>query len=80
MQGDYFVAWRRRRPVGNIAAFINHRHNEFHHEHIGFFGLSSCMTTRRQPARAQYGGGLRRKLGYDAIPARRASDNDECGV
>lgn len=38
MEGDYFVAWRGEKPVGTIAAFINHRHNEFHGEHIGWFG------------------------------------------
>ena len=28
MEGDYFVAWRDDEPVGTIAAYINHRHNE----------------------------------------------------
>lgn len=38
MEGDYFAAWRDDRIVGTIAAFINHRHNDFHDEHIGWFG------------------------------------------
>lgn len=38
MEGDYFAAWRGDKIVGTIAAFINHRHNEFHEEHIGWFG------------------------------------------
>lgn len=38
MEGDYFTAWRGDRIVGTIAAFINHRHNQFHEEHIGWFG------------------------------------------
>lgn len=38
MEGDYFIAWRGDRPVGTIAAFINHRHNEYWNERIGFFG------------------------------------------
>jgi hypothetical protein len=38
MQGDYFGAYRDGQFVGTIAAYINHRHNEFHDEHIGWFG------------------------------------------
>lgn len=38
MTGEYFIAWRGDQPVGTIAAFVNHRYNEFHGENIGFFG------------------------------------------
>lgn len=38
LEGDLFTAWRGDRIVGTIAAYINHRHNEFHDEHIGWFG------------------------------------------
>lgn len=38
MEGDYFAAWRGDQIVGTIAAYINNRHNEFHDEHIGWFG------------------------------------------
>lgn len=38
MEGDYFLALRGDKAVGTIAAFINHRHNEFHEERIGWFG------------------------------------------
>jgi GNAT superfamily N-acetyltransferase len=38
LEGDYFTAWRGNRMVGTVAAFINHRHNEFHQEHVGWFG------------------------------------------
>jgi GNAT superfamily N-acetyltransferase len=43
MEGDYFTAWRGDQLVGTIAAFINHRHNEFHEEHIGWFGAFEVM-------------------------------------
>ncbi len=39
LEGDYFIAWRGDQPVGTIAAFINHRHNSYHHEAMGFFGV-----------------------------------------
>lgn len=39
LEGDYYVAWRGDQPMGTIAAFVNHRHNEFHKEHIAWFGF-----------------------------------------
>lgn len=38
MEGDYFIAQRGDQVVGTIAAFVNHRHDEFHNEKIGWFG------------------------------------------
>ncbi|MEX2571854.1 MAG: N-acetyltransferase [Gemmatimonadota bacterium] len=38
----YFVAEREGRPVGRIAAIVNHLHNEFHADRTGFFGLFEC--------------------------------------
>jgi GNAT superfamily N-acetyltransferase len=38
MDGEYFAAWRGNQIVGTIAALINHRHNEFHNERVGWFG------------------------------------------
>lgn len=38
MDGEYFTAWRDGQLVGTIGAVINHRHNEFHQERIGWFG------------------------------------------
>ena len=38
MEGDYFGAWRGDKIVGTIAAYINHRNNEYHKEHVGWFG------------------------------------------
>lgn len=38
LEGEYFIAQRGAEIVGTVAAFINHRHNEFHNENIGWFG------------------------------------------
>ncbi len=38
VDADFFIAWRGARPVGTVAAAINHRHNDVHDEQIGFFG------------------------------------------
>lgn len=43
MDGEYFIAWRGAEALGTIAAFVNHRHNEIHHENIGFFGFFDCI-------------------------------------
>jgi len=42
MTGHYYVAWRGDVAVGTIAAFVNHRHNEYNNENIGFFGFFEC--------------------------------------
>lgn len=82
MEGDYFIAWRGDEPVGTIAAFINHRHNEFHDEHIGFFGMFEVhddqeAATALLDTAADY---VARK-GYDAIRGPASfSTNDECAV
>lgn len=38
----YFLAERNGKAMGRIAAVVNHRHNEFHEERTGFFGLFEC--------------------------------------
>ncbi|MDX2159913.1 MAG: hypothetical protein SF162_01180 [bacterium] len=43
LEGDFFTAWRGEQIVGTIAAYINHRHNEFHDERIGWFGAFECQ-------------------------------------
>lgn len=82
MEGDYFIAWRDDEPVGTIAALINHRHNEFQREHIGFFGCfevyddqeaaSALLETAAEYVAAR---------GYDALRGPASfSTNDECGL
>jgi GNAT superfamily N-acetyltransferase len=39
----YFVAERGGEMVGRIAAIVNHRHNEFHEDRVGFFGLFEAV-------------------------------------
>ncbi len=38
MDGEFFLAVRDGKVVGTIGAVINHRHNEFHNEQVGWFG------------------------------------------
>ena len=45
-----YLAWRQGRPVGRIAAIINHLHNSYHGERAGFWGF---FETERDPAVAR---------------------------
>ena len=40
---ELFMARRDGKPVGTIAALVNHAHNEFHDEQVGFFGLFEVL-------------------------------------
>lgn len=40
---EFFMARRDGKPVGTIAAILNNRHNEFHGEQVGFFGLFEVL-------------------------------------
>ena len=79
---EFFMAKRGDQVVGTIAAFINHRHNEFQNERIGFFGFFEVL---EDPEAAQKLLGTAEKWvkdqGYDAIrgPAQY-STNEECGL
>jgi GNAT superfamily N-acetyltransferase len=37
-----FLAEKGGEAVGRVAAIVNHRHNEFHDDRLGFFGLFEC--------------------------------------
>ncbi len=45
-EADYFMAHRDGRPVGIIAAILNHRHNEFHQENVAHFGVFEVLNDR----------------------------------
>ena len=42
----FFLARRDGQPVGRIAAIENTRHNDYHDEHIGFFGFLDAVDDR----------------------------------
>lgn len=82
MEGEYFAAWRGDQIVGTIVAFINHRHNQFHQEHIGWFGMfevyddqeaaSALLDTAADWVRAR---------GYDAIRGPQTfTTHEDCGI
>ena len=40
---QFYVAWRGREPIGRIAAHVNHAHNRYWHDEVGFFGFFECV-------------------------------------
>jgi GNAT superfamily N-acetyltransferase len=42
----FFLARRAGRPVGRIEAIVNHAHNRFHHDRVGFFGAFESENDR----------------------------------
>ena len=82
MDGEYFAAWQNGEMVGTIAAFVNHEHNRYHDENIGFFGLFECVDD------AEVAGALLdaaadwlRGQGVDAMRGPASfTTNEECGL
>jgi len=79
---EFFMAKRGEQVVGTIAAFINHNHNEFHNEHIGFFGFFEVLDDPDAAVMLLITAeNWVKERGYDAIrgPAQY-STNEECGL
>ncbi len=38
-----FTAWKQGEMVGTITATVNYRHNETHHDKVGFWGFFECV-------------------------------------
>lgn len=79
---EFYLAKRGDQVVGTIAAFVNHRHNEFHHENIGFFGFFEVLEDpEAAQALLETAENWVKERGYDAIrgPAQ-FSTNEECGL
>jgi GNAT superfamily N-acetyltransferase len=76
-----FTACRGERILGRIAAVVDPRHNQFHHERMGFFGMFECIRDY-DVAQALFGAAecWCRDQGMDRIRGPvNLSMNDECG-
>ena len=38
-----FIVKKDGKPIGHIAAILNHNHDKFHNENMGFFGFFDCI-------------------------------------
>lgn len=82
MEGDYYVAWRGAQPVGTIAAFVNHRHNETHDERVGWFGAFDVLDDQgAATALLDTAADHVRRLGYEALRGPQTfTTHEECGL
>jgi GNAT superfamily N-acetyltransferase len=82
MEGEYFAAWRGDKIVGTITAFINHRHNEFHGEHVGWFGTFEVYDDQEAAAALlNTAADWVKSRGYDAILGPQSfTTHEECGI
>ncbi|WP_344160764.1 hypothetical protein [Nocardiopsis rhodophaea] len=81
-EAELFVAYRDGRPVGRVAALINHRHNELHDPDVGFFGLfdvvdDEAVARRLVEAAADW---LRTRGKQAMLGPTNFTVNQECGV
>jgi len=77
-----FLAERRGRPVGRIAAIENRTHNRFHGDRVGFFGFFECVEDQEvADALIQAARGWLRDRGLAAIRGPvNPSTNHDCGL
>ena len=78
---ELFIAENENEIVGRVAAIVNDRHNEFHNEKLGFFGMFESVDDI-ETARLLYTAAEEwcRKEGMDKILGPvNLSTNDECG-
>jgi GNAT superfamily N-acetyltransferase len=82
---EFFLARRGEEVVGTIAAFTNHRHNEFQGDNVGFFGFFEVIDDPQAADIAKVlldtAENWARVHGHDSLrgPAQ-FSTNEECGL
>jgi GNAT superfamily N-acetyltransferase len=78
----FYLAYRNGELAGRIAAIVNHAHNQFHQDQVGFFGMFECFED------AEVASALIEKakefLRHHGMTSMRGpvnlSTNDECGL
>ncbi len=79
---ELFTAQRGEEVVGTIAAFTNHRHNEYQGENIGWFGFFEVLEDPESAqALLETAENWARERGHTAIRGPAQFDtNEECGL
>jgi GNAT superfamily N-acetyltransferase len=82
LEGDHFIAWRGSEPVGTVTAYINHRHNEFHEERIGWFGTFETVDDQAvASALLETAAGWVKGRGYETLRGPQSfTTHEECGL
>jgi GNAT superfamily N-acetyltransferase len=79
---ELFLAEREGELVGRVAAIVNHLHNSFHNENIGFFGFFESVNDRAVSA-ALFDAARGWLLSKGVVAMRgpaNPSTNDDCGL
>ncbi len=81
-EAQFFIVYRGDRPVGRIVAHINHTHNDFHKDKVGFFGFFECMPDYEAAEALFVSASVwLKERGRDIIRGpMNYSTNDECGL
>jgi GNAT superfamily N-acetyltransferase len=82
MDGQYFAAWRGDEIVGTIAAYVNHRFNDYWDTHIGWFGAFDVLNDA-DAAQALLDTATEwvQERGYEAIRGPQTfTPHEECGL
>ncbi len=81
-EAAFFLAQRDGRPVGRIEAIVNHAHNRFHDDRVGFFGAFESENDRAVSdalLSAPLDGSVNGACGVMRGPVTH-STNEECGL
>ncbi|MCX7763218.1 MAG: N-acetyltransferase [Candidatus Kryptonium sp.] len=78
----FYLAFRNGQVVGRIAGILNHNHNEFHNENIGFFGFFESINDKDVSAKLfESVENWARSKGLDEVRGPvNPSTNDSCGI
>jgi hypothetical protein len=81
-EAEFFLAYKNGQVVGRIAAILNHNHNEFHNENIGFFGFFESVNDKDVSSRLfETVEKWAIEKGLDEIRGPvNPSTNDSCGI
>jgi hypothetical protein len=82
LEGEFFAAWRGTEIVGTIGAVINHRHNEFHSERVGWFGMFEVFDDQEAAnALLSTAGEWVKAQGYNTVRGPQSfTTHEECGL
>jgi GNAT superfamily N-acetyltransferase len=81
-EAEFYLAYKDGQVVGRIAAILNHNHNKFHNENIGFFGFFDCVDDKDVAFKLfETVENWARRKGLDEIRGPvNPSTNDSCGI
>jgi GNAT superfamily N-acetyltransferase len=81
-EAEFYLAYKNGEVVGRIAAILNHNHNKFHNENIGFFGFFECVNDKDVSAKLfETVENWARQKGLTEIRGPvNPSTNDSCGI